>query len=147
MLSLSYCHLLKVYTSYTISNCSSVEKINIPWFSVLHFYLLSVQGFKRLKLGAFKEQLFRKTKGRKIYVVVRINTFTNALMLALLRLKDIPFGVWLFIKRHNEWHRNDYYTPHKIRPVQEKIGIILIFSFFKIVILNTYANRPKKMKT
>ena len=52
--------------------------INIPWFLVPHFYLLSVQSYKRLKLRAFKEWLFRKTNGRQIRVV-RINTFVNVL--------------------------------------------------------------------
>ena len=62
--------------------------INIPWFLVPHFYLLSVQSYKCLKLGAFKELLFRKTNGRQI-LVVRVNTFTNVLMFTLRELKDV----------------------------------------------------------
>ena len=87
VLSLNCCRLLKIYTSYIISKCRSI-KINIPWFLVLHFYLLSVQSYKRLKLRAFKEWLFCKTNGRQI-CVVRINTFARVLMFMLRELKDI----------------------------------------------------------
>ena len=41
--------------SYIISKCKSVKVINSPWFLVPHFYLLSVQSCKRLKLRAFKD--------------------------------------------------------------------------------------------
>ena len=80
--------LFKIYTSYIMSKCKSVKMINIPWFLVPHFYLLSVQSYKRLKLRAFKEWLFRKTNGRQMHVV-RINTFANVLMLIFRELKDI----------------------------------------------------------
>ena len=88
VLSLNCCCLFKIYTSYIISKCRSVKMINIPWFLVPHFYLLSVQSYKRLKLRAFKEWLFRKTNGRQIRVV-RINTFANVLMFIFPELKDI----------------------------------------------------------
>ena len=87
VLSLNCCRLLKIYTSYIISKCRSI-KINIPWFLVLHFYLLSVQSYKRLKLRTFKEWLFCKTNGRQMRVV-RINTFTNVLRFILRELNDI----------------------------------------------------------
>ena len=87
MLSLNCCRLFKIYTSY-ISNCRLVKVINIPWFLVPHFYLLLLQSYKRLKLRAFKERLFRKTNGWQIRVV-RINTFANVLMFILRELKDI----------------------------------------------------------
>ena len=58
VLSLSCCCLFKIYTSYIISKCKSVKMINIPWFLVPHFYLLSVQSYKRLKLRAFKDDYF-----------------------------------------------------------------------------------------
>ena len=88
VLSLSCCCLFKIYTSYIISKCKSVKMINIPWFLVPHFYLLSVQSYKRLKLRAFKEWLFRKTNGRQIFVI-RLNTFANVLLFILRELKDI----------------------------------------------------------
>ena len=88
VLSLSCCCLFKVYTSYIISKCKSGKMINIPWFLVLHFYLLSDQSYKRLNLRAFKESLFRKTNGRQIRVV-RINTFATVLMFTFRELKDI----------------------------------------------------------
>ena len=88
VLSLNCCRLFKIYRSYIISKCRSVKMINIPWFLVPHFYLLSVQSYKRLKLRAFKEWLFRKTNGRQI-LVVKINTFANALMFIIRELKDI----------------------------------------------------------
>ena len=56
--SLNCCRLFKIYTSYIILKCRSVEMINIPWFLVPHFYLLSVQSYKRLKLRAFKDDYF-----------------------------------------------------------------------------------------
>ena len=90
VLSLSCCCLFKIYTSYIISKCKSVKMINIPWFLVPHFYLLSVQSYKRLKLRAFKEWLFRKTNGRQI-LVVRINTFVNVLTFIIRELKDYLF--------------------------------------------------------
>ena len=62
VLSLSCCCLFKIYTSYIISKCKSVKMINIPWFLVPHFYLLSVQSYKRLKLRAFKAWLFCKNQ-------------------------------------------------------------------------------------
>ena len=72
--SLNCCRrLFKICTSYIISKCRWI-KINIPWFLVPYFYLLSVQSYKRLKLRAFKEWLFRKTNGRQIRIV---NTFGN----------------------------------------------------------------------
>ena len=76
VLSLSCCYLFNIYTSYIISKCKSVKMINISWFLIPHFYLLSVQSYKRLKLTAFKEWLFRKTNGRRI-LVVRLNTFAT----------------------------------------------------------------------
>ena len=88
VLSLNCCRLFKIYTSYIISKCRSVKMINIPWFLVPHFYLLSVQSYKRLKLRAFKEWLFRKTNGRQIHVG-RLNTFANVLMFILRELQDI----------------------------------------------------------
>ena len=88
VLSLSCCCLFKIYTSYIISKCRWVKMINIPWFLVPHFYLLSVQSYKRLKLRAFKKLLCRKTNGRQI-LVVRINTFVNILMFILRELKNI----------------------------------------------------------
>ena len=81
VLSLNCCCLFKIYTSYIISKCRSVKMINIPWFWVLHFYLLSVQSYKRLKLRAFKEWLFCKTNGGQIRVV--------RIMFILRELKDI----------------------------------------------------------
>ena len=81
VLSLNCCRLFKIYTSYIISKCRSVKMINIPWFWVLHFYLLSVQSYKRLKLRAFKEWLFCKTNGGQIRVV--------RIMFILRELKDI----------------------------------------------------------
>ena len=54
VLPLSCCCLFKIYTSYIISKRKSVKMINIPWFLVPHFYLLTVQSYKRLKLRAFK---------------------------------------------------------------------------------------------
>ena len=81
VLSLNCCRLFKIYTSYIISKCRSVKVINIPWFWVLHFYLLSVQSYKRLKLRAFKEWLFCKTNGGQIRVV--------RIMFILRELKDI----------------------------------------------------------
>ena len=62
--------------------------INIAWFLVPHFYLLSVQSYKRRMMRAFKECLFCKTNGRQIRVV-RINTFANVLMFILRELKYI----------------------------------------------------------
>ena len=88
VLSLNCCRLFKIYTSYIISKCRSVKMINIPWFLVPHFYLLSVQNYKRLKLRTFKEWLFCKTNGRQI-LVVRLNPFANVLMFVLRELKDI----------------------------------------------------------
>ena len=41
--------------SYTTSKRKSVKMINIPCFLVPHFQLLSVQSYKRLKFGVFKE--------------------------------------------------------------------------------------------
>ena len=41
-----------------------------------------------------------------------------------------------FKKRHYEQHKNNYSIPHKTWPIQEKIEIVLIFSFLKILILN-----------
>ena len=73
---------------HIISKCRSVKMINIPWFWVPHFYLLSVQSYKRLRLRAFKKWLFCKTNGRQIRVV-RINTFANVLMFILRELKYI----------------------------------------------------------
>ena len=78
VMSLNCCRFFKIYTSYIIAKCRSVKLINIPWFLVPHFYLLSVQNYKHLKLRAFKEWLFCKTNGRQIRVV-RINTFANVL--------------------------------------------------------------------
>ena len=78
VLSLGCC-CFKIYTNHIILKCKSVKMINIPWFLVPHFYLLSVQSYKRLKLSALKEWLFRKTNGKQI-LVVRLNTFTNVLM-------------------------------------------------------------------
>ena len=88
VLSLNCCRFFKIYTSYIVAKCRSVKLINIPWFLVRQFYLLSVQSYKRLKLRAFKEWLFRKTNGRQMRVV-RINTFANVLMLIFRELKDI----------------------------------------------------------
>ena len=55
--------------------------------------------------------------------------------------------MFFFKKRHYEQHRNNYSVPHKIRPVQEKIEIVLIFSIFLIWILNIYSNSAKISKT
>ena len=109
---------IQICTSYIIWKCKSVKMINIPWFLVSHFYLLSVQSYKHLKLRAFKEWLFRKTTGRKI-LAVGLNTSSNTLM---------------FILREQK-----YSIPCKIRPVQEKIEIVLIFKF-SILILNIDSN-------
>ena len=87
VLSLNCCRSLKIYTSYIISKCRSI-KINIPWFLVLHFYLLPVQNYKRLKLRAFKEWLFCKTNERHTRVV-RVNAFANVLMFIHRELQDI----------------------------------------------------------
>ena len=65
VLSSSCCCLFKIYISYIIAKCRSVKMRNIAWFLVPHFYLLSVQSYKRLKLRAFKEWLFRKTNEDK----------------------------------------------------------------------------------
>ena len=105
VLSLNCCRLFKIYTSCKISKCRSVKMIIIPWFWVPHFYLLLVQSYKRLKLRAFKERLFRKTNGRQVRVV-RINTFANVLMFILRELKDIL--VYLLKKSRYQQHRNDY---------------------------------------
>ena len=97
--------------SYIISKCKSVKVINSPWFLAPHFYLLSVQSYKRLKLRTFKEWLFRKTNGRQI-LVVKINIFANVLMFILRELKDILVYLlknWLY-----EQHRNHYSIPHNI---------------------------------
>ena len=109
--SLNCCRLFKIYTSYIISKCRLVKMINIPCFLVPHFSFLSVQSYKRPKLGAFKEYLFRKTNGRKIRVF-KINAFANAL---------------------NEQNRNNYSIPCKIRPVQEKMEIVLILTFLILI--------------
>ena len=98
VLSLSCCCLFKIYTSYIIWKCKSVKMINIPWFLVRHFYLLSAQSYKRLKLRVFKEQLFCKTNGRQ-NLVVRLNTFANALTFILRELKDIC----LLVKKSPLW--------------------------------------------
>ena len=78
-------------SSYIISKCRSIKTINIPWSLVPHVYLLSVQICKRLRLGAFKESLFRKINGRKVRFI-KINTFADALMFILHELKDILSG-------------------------------------------------------
>ena len=51
VLSLNCCRLFKINSSYIISKCKSVKMINIPRFLIPHFYLLSVQSYKRLKLS------------------------------------------------------------------------------------------------
>ena len=77
--------------------------------------------------------------------VVRINTFVKALNWKIYLL------VSDFKKRHSEQHRNNYSILHKIWPVQEKIEIVLIFSFFKfwflIYIQIASNNHDKLMKT
>ena len=88
VLFLNCCRFFKIYTSYIIAKCRSVEMINIPWFWVPHFYLLSVQSYKRLKLWAFREWLLRKNNERQIRVV-RINTFVNVLKFILCDLTDV----------------------------------------------------------
>ena len=111
VLSLSCRCLFKIYTSFIISKSKSAKMINIPWFLAPHFYLLSVQSYKRLKLRTFKEWLFRKTNGRQI-LVVKINIFANVLMFILRELKDILVYLlknWLY-----EQHRNHYSIPHNI---------------------------------
>ena len=55
VLSSNCCRLHKKYTSYTRSKFRSVKMINISWFLVPHFLLLSVQSYKRLKLETFME--------------------------------------------------------------------------------------------
>ena len=62
VLSLNCCRFFKIYTSYIVAKCRSVKLINIPWFLVRQFYLLSVQSYKRLKLRAFKAWLFCKNQ-------------------------------------------------------------------------------------
>ena len=52
-------------------------------------------------------------------------------MFVLRELKDIPAGC--IEKSHYDQHRNNYSIPHKIRPVQGKIEIRHIFSFFKFL--------------
>ena len=56
-----------------------------------------------------------------------------------------------FKKRHYDQHRNNYSIPHEIWPVQEKIKIVLIFSFFEfwflIYIQIASNNHNKLMKT
>ena len=109
VLSLNCCRLFKIYTSYIISTCGSVKMINIPWFFLPHFYLLTEQSYKRLKLRAFKEWLFGKTNRRQTRVV-RINTFANVLMFILCELKDIL----VFLEKNHlyEQHRNDCSITH-----------------------------------
>ena len=91
VLPLNCCRLFKIYTRYITSKFRSVKMINIPWFLVPHFYLLSVQSYKRRKLLVCKEKLFLNSNGKTIRVV-KINTFANTLMLILRELKDIPSG-------------------------------------------------------
>ena len=111
MLSLNSCRLFKIYTSYIISKCRSVKMINIPRLWVRHFHLLSVQSYKRLKLRAFKEWLFRKNNATQIRVFT-INTFASVLMFILRELKNIL--VYLQKNSLYEKHRNDYSIPHNI---------------------------------
>ena len=55
-----------------------------------------------------------------------------------------------FEKRNYEQHRNNYSIPHKIWHIQEKIKIVLIFSFFKfwfLLYIEIASNNHKLMKT
>ena len=109
MLSLNCCCLFKIYTSYIISKCRSVKMINIPRLLVQHFHLLSVQSYKRLKLRAFKEWLFRKNNGTQIRVFT-INTFASVLMFILRELKNIL----VYLKKIAFMRSTEMITPFRI---------------------------------
>ena len=109
VLSLSCCCLFKIYTSYVISKCKSVKVINSPWFLVPHFYLLSVQSYKRLKLRAFKAWLFCKNQWKAN--LCRQNQY--------FRKRPYVHTSWaerytclLKKNRFYKQHRNDYSIPH-----------------------------------
>ena len=132
--------------------------INIPWFLVSHFYLLSVQSYKHLKLRAFKEWLFRKTNGRQI------EAWGFTLEKSLLSESILSLTFWCsrfvdnwkiyllvseFKKRHYEHHRNNYLIPNIIWAVYEKNGIVLVFSFLKfwfLVYIQIASNNHNKLR-
>ena len=111
VLSLSCCCLFKIYTSYIISKCKSVKMINIPWFLVPHFYLLSVQSYKRLKLRAFKDDYSAEP--------MEDNFLSSNSILSRTSLCPyfVSWKIYLFTSKKNylyEQRRNDYSIPHNI---------------------------------
>ena len=142
VLSLNCWRLFKIYTSYIKSKCRSAKMINIPCFSVPHIQFLSVQSYKRLKLGAFQKWLFRKTNGRNIRVV-KINTFSHVLMLILRELKDIPSGEQL-VKKNYIMSRIRIIIPFRVKlgPFKKR-SRSFSFHTFLILILIIYSNGVK----
>ena len=75
--------LFKIYTSYIMSKCKSVKMINIPWFLVPHFYLLSVESYKRLKLKPMEDKflssgsILSRTSLCSYFVSWKIYLFTS----------------------------------------------------------------------
>ena len=115
VLSSSCCCLFKIYISYIIAKCRSVKMRNIAWFLVPHFYLLSVQSYKRLKLRAFKEWLFRKTNEDKFVSSESILSWMS-LCSYFVRCK-----IYLFTCKKKclyEQNRNDSYIPHNIFAIE-----------------------------
>ena len=103
--SLNCCRrLFKICTSYIISKCRWI-KINIPWFLVPYFYLLSVQSYKRLKLRAFKEWLFRKTNGRQIRIVITCGN---------VRSYFVSWKIYCLLVKKNRLYEQDRNSPHNI---------------------------------
>ena len=83
--------------------------------------------------------------------VVRINTLANALMFTLLIEKYTFWWVTLTQRNAPQRKRNNYFIPHRIFPVQERIEIVLFSSFFKFWFLMYIQiasnNHNKLMKT
>ena len=83
--------------------------------------------------------------------VVRINTLANALMFILLIEKYTFWWVTLTQRNAQQRKRNNYFIPHRIFPVQERIEIVLFSSFFKFWFLMYIQiasnNHNKLMKT
>ena len=111
VLSLSCCCLFKIYTSYVISKCKSVKVINSPWFLVPHFYLLSVQSYKRLKLRAFQDDYSAEP--------MEDNFLSSNSILSRTSLCPyfVSWKIYLFTSKKNylyEQRRNDYSISHNI---------------------------------
>ena len=104
--------------SYIISKCKSVKVINSPWFLVPHFYLLSVQSYKCLKLRAFKDDYFAepvednflssdsilsRTSLCPYFVSWKIYLFTSK-KIAFMSSKEmiIPFRIFFLRLRHEK---------------------------------------------